>query len=184
MPENKSSDPPPSKGKHFVDQLNAYRNIILAVTALATAVGSWLKPTDTTATEQSFDWTTQRVEELAKTDVQLHDDIEAIRAYLQASHEAALAEAQAATAAAAAAPPRPARPTSGGRRQRHDQDMGEGAQMDMPPEGYAEAQHEAPPAPVEYMLPNLRSSPQQFQRPTFDDVIQEEKGTAEEGAVE
>jgi len=77
------SDPPPSKSKHFIDRLNAYRNIILATAALATAIGSWLKPTDTSATKQSFDWTTQKVQELSKNDVQMHDDIVALRAYLE-----------------------------------------------------------------------------------------------------
>ena len=181
MPENQSSDLPPSKGKHFVDQLNAYRNIVLAVAALATAVAGWFKPTDTTATEHSFEWTAQRVEELAETDIQLHDDIQAIRTYLEATHAAALAEAQAEVQAAEAAPVpiRSVRPTSGGRRRRHDQFMGEGAQMDMPPEEHAEAQHEAPPALMEYVLPSLKSAPHQFQRPTFDAVMREEEGTTE-----
>jgi len=81
--ESTKSEPPTKRGKHFVDKLNAYRNIILAVAALATAIGSWFKPTDTTTVKQSFDWTTERVQELSKNDVQMHADIVALRAYLE-----------------------------------------------------------------------------------------------------
>jgi len=81
--ESTKSEPPTKRGRHFVDKLNAYRNIILAVAALATAVGSWFKPTDTTTVKQSFDWTTEKVQELSKNDVQMHEDIAALRAYLE-----------------------------------------------------------------------------------------------------
>lgn len=80
--ENKS-DPPTSKGKLLIERLNAYRNLILAVAALATAVGSWFRPTDTTATKNSFEWTSKKIEELAANDLKTKEDIVAIRNYLE-----------------------------------------------------------------------------------------------------
>jgi hypothetical protein len=82
-PEGDKSDHPTSKGKLFVERLNAYRNIILAVAALATAVGSWFKPTDTTATKNSFDWSAKKIEELSANDLRTKEDIVALRNYLE-----------------------------------------------------------------------------------------------------
>jgi hypothetical protein len=83
MTEVPESDPPPSaKRGNLVAKLNAYRNIILAVAALATAIGSWFRPTDTTATKNSFDWTSKKIEELSENEVKTHEDIVALRGYL------------------------------------------------------------------------------------------------------
>jgi hypothetical protein len=77
------SDPPSSKTKNFVARLNAYRNLILAVAALSTAVGSWFRPTDTTATKNSFGWTSKKIEELSSNEVKMHEDITALGGYLE-----------------------------------------------------------------------------------------------------
>lgn len=81
--EASTSDPPSSKTKNFIAKANAARNLILAVAALATAVGSWFRPTDTTATKNSFSWTSTKIEELSSNEVKMHEDITALRGYLE-----------------------------------------------------------------------------------------------------
>jgi len=81
--ESPRTSDPPSKGKLFIDKLNAGRNIILALAALATAVGSWFRPQDDTATKQSYAWTAQKIEELSKNDVRTHNDLTSMRTYLE-----------------------------------------------------------------------------------------------------
>ena len=174
------SDPPHSKAKLFVEKLNVYRNIILAVATLATAVGSWLKPTDTTATERSFDWTTKKVEELSKNDVQMHDDIVAIRGYLEGMKAAqqpvvyapaavAPAVAPAVTAPAVAAPAvaAPSRLAGVPARRRRSP----AALMEVLDQVLEEApmpqQTEAPE------LPTLKADPHPMKRPSFEDIALE-----------
>jgi hypothetical protein len=165
------SDPPPSKGKYLIDRLNAYRNIILATAALATAIGSWLKPTDTTATKQSFDWTTQKVQELSKNDVQMHDDIVALRAYLEGMRAAQpIAAASVTPAPVVAAPVVPVGRIAGGARRP--------VHRPRPPEAmYAVDQLIQAPLPVigpfateAPELPTLKADPHPMQRPSFEDV--------------
>jgi hypothetical protein len=79
QPKTKSN-PPTSK---FVEKLKAYRDIILAVAALATAVGSWFRPTDTTATKNSFDWTSQQIEKLSTDNVKTQQDLIALHNFLE-----------------------------------------------------------------------------------------------------
>ncbi len=142
---------PPDKSR-LVDRLNAYRNVVLAVAALATAVGSWFRPTDTTATKQSFDWTTAQVELLSKNDVQMHDDIVAIRAYLEGMK-----------AAASAPVVQPVQPVPAPQRRLSQRTRasarGIGA---MPPE--------APVESPELQLPILKADPHAMGRPSFEDV--------------
>jgi len=165
------SDPPASKGKLFIDKLNAYRNIILATAALATAIGSWLKPTDTTATKQSFDWTTKKVEELAKNDVQMHDDIVALRAYLEGMRSAQPAVAAPTTVVApvgrlaggARKPvrrPRPPEAAMGAMDAMNQQLIEE----PNPAIGPFAAPELAPELPV------LKAAPKAMKRPSFEDV--------------
>lgn len=173
------SDPPTSKGKLFIERLNAYRNIILATAALATAIGSWLKPTDTTATKQSFEWTSKKVEELAKNDVQMHDDIVAIRAYLDG-----MRDAQPVTAAPVVAPvAAPVGRVAGGARRPVRPRPPEGAmdavdqliQAPLPAIGpfAGEAQEfQVPPQQSQAPeLPALKADPQLMKRPSFEEVL-------------
>lgn len=95
MTEVSESEPPPSeappsdppratkRGKLLVEKLNAYRNIILAVAALATAIGSWFRPTDTTATKNSFDWSSKKIEELSDNEIKMKQDMVALRNYVE-----------------------------------------------------------------------------------------------------
>ena len=170
--EEKPKSDPPSKGKHFIERLNAYRNIILATAALATAIGSWLKPTDTTATKQSFDWTTKRVEELAKNDVQMHDDIVALRAYLEGMRAAQPAAQPAApTTVAAPVVAAPVGRVAGGARRP--------VRSPRPPEGAMDAVDQLIQAPLPAIgpfaaeapeLPDLKADPRPMKRPSFEDV--------------
>jgi hypothetical protein len=106
------SDPPTHRrGKLLIEKLNAYRNIILAVAALATAVGSWFRPTDTTATKNSFDWTSKKIEELSDNQVKTKQDMVALRNYVEGyvKGQAASAAADDAADVAAGAAPRHAK---------------------------------------------------------------------------
>jgi len=176
------SDPPTSKGKLFIERLNAYRNIILATAALATAIGSWLKPTDTTATKRSFNWTTKKVEELAQNDVKMHDDIVAIRGYLEGMKAAQLASAAPVVAPVAAPVGRVA---GGARRPVHRPRPPEGS-MDAvdqliqaplpaigPFAGEDQEQFQVPPQQDEQApeLPALKADPQLMKRPSFEEVL-------------
>lgn len=67
----------------FVGKLRAYRDIILAIAALATAVGSWFRPTDTTATKNSFDWTSKQIEKLSADNVKSQQDLLALHNFLE-----------------------------------------------------------------------------------------------------
>jgi len=67
----------------IIAKLNAYRNLILAVAALITAIGSWFRPTDTTATKMSFEWTSDKLEKLSTNDVKNHEDVVALKAYME-----------------------------------------------------------------------------------------------------
>jgi len=157
---------PPSKGKHFIERLNAYRNIILATAALATAIGSWFKPTDTTATKQSFDWTTKKVDEPAKNDVQMHDDIVALRAYLEGMR-AAQPVAPVTPAPVVPAPATVGRVTGTPRRP---------APRPRPPEAMDAVDQliQAPlPAAEAPELPSLKADPRPMKRPSFEDVALE-----------
>lgn len=173
------SDPPTSKGKLFIERLNAYRNIILATAALATAIGSWLKPTDTTATKQSFEWTSKKVEELAKNDVQMHDDIVAIRAYLDG-----MRDAQPITAAPVVAPAAPVGRIAGGARSRPVRPRPPAGTMDavdqliqapLPAIGpfAGEDQEFQVPPQQERNLPALKADPQLMKRPSFEEILKD-----------
>ena len=180
------SDPPTSKGKLFIERLNAYRNIILATAALATAIGSWLKPTDTTATKQSFEWTSKKVEELAKNDVQMHDDIVAIRGYLEGMKAAQLASAAPVVAPVVAPVAAPVGRVAGGARRPVRRPIPSEGSMDAvdqliqaplpaigPFAGEDQEQFQVPPQQEEQApeLPALKADPQLMKRPSFEEVL-------------
>jgi hypothetical protein len=78
-----SSGRPKSKAKIFIDRMNAMKGVILAISALVASIASFFKPTDTTATKNSYEYLSKQVEQLSKTDVQNHDDVMALRSYLE-----------------------------------------------------------------------------------------------------
>jgi hypothetical protein len=78
----------PKDKQSILSKLNAMKGLILAIAALVTAVGSYLKPEDQTATKNTYEWSAQQIEELSAQDVQLRQDIVAIRNYLEGYIEA------------------------------------------------------------------------------------------------
>jgi len=86
MPEEKDiSDAPASesKTKRVLERLKSYRDLILAASALIAGISSLVKPTDTTATEKSYEWTAQQVEKLSANDVKIQQDLVGLRNYLE-----------------------------------------------------------------------------------------------------
>lgn len=69
--------------KSFMAKLNAMKGFILTVAALMTAVGSWFKPQDLKVTKSSYETLAHSMEEMGKEIDQNHDDIVAIRGYLE-----------------------------------------------------------------------------------------------------
>lgn len=167
------SDPPVSKGKLFIERLNAYRNIILAVAALATAITSWFRPTDTTATKNSFEWTSKKIEELSANDLKTKEDLVALRNFLEG-----YVQAQRAVTPTPAAPV--AAPVGLGSLGTLGQGAGSGSgavagssrPTTRPPRRPAV---QPPPdpvvaAPAPPPLPVMKANPQAIKRPKFEQV--------------
>ncbi len=68
--------------KGFMAKLNAMKGLILAAAALITAIGSWFRPQDMKVTKSSYETLAASIEEIGKEVDKNHDDIIAIRGYL------------------------------------------------------------------------------------------------------
>jgi hypothetical protein len=55
---------------------------LAAVIAVATAIGSWFRPQDNTATKASYDTLSQEVKQISDQTIKNHDDLIATKAYL------------------------------------------------------------------------------------------------------
>ena len=181
QPKTKSN-PPTSK---FVEKLKAYRDIILAVAALATAIGSWFRPTDTTATENSFDWTSKQIEKLSADNIKTQQDIVALHNFLEGylNGQTKQGQLQEKIEIKTGSAPKPRK--SGGIRHSTRVDksfepMGVSDEsMALPseaPEAIQEALQEAiqaaPPEAVIMPLPELRPVSEPIKKPRFEDVIE------------
>ena len=90
MPEETPSEPPASKAFKWVTQILSARGFILGVAAILTAAASWFKAPDTTATKATYEVIVSKVNEVAKATESNHDDIAALRAYLDGYTKAEL----------------------------------------------------------------------------------------------
>lgn len=91
MPEEETpSEPPASKAFKWVTQILSARGFILGVAAILTAAASWFKAPDTTATKATYEVIVSKVNEVAKATESNHDDIAALRAYLDGYTKAEL----------------------------------------------------------------------------------------------
>ena len=161
MANEEATPQPTGKTRNLVAKVNAYRNLILAVAALATAIGSWFKPQDLSATKKSYDWTAGKIEELSRNDVKTHEDIVGLRNYIEGYVKGQQAlqalqtppSDQVSSGAKKPARPRPAA-TPAIRPTRVDQD----GILDLAP-------------PSEPELPMLKSAPEVLKKQPFDDVL-------------
>ena len=80
---NSSSERPVSRTKHFIERANAMKGIILAISALAASAASFFKPPDVSAAKNSFEHTSKQIETISAVSIQNHDDIVALRGYLE-----------------------------------------------------------------------------------------------------
>jgi hypothetical protein len=84
------SDPPPTsmsnstppEARGFVARVKASVTLLTAITGLVVATGAILKPRDDTATRESYDTLAKAVQEIGKENETQHDDLVALKAYV------------------------------------------------------------------------------------------------------
>lgn len=102
MTENiKTQETPPvqeSKTISLINQLLSYKGLIIGIAAVITAIASWFKPPDVTATKATYEVLSIRVNELTKTTEDLskliensHDEVTNLRAYIEGFNNGKLA---------------------------------------------------------------------------------------------
>ena len=149
MPDGDTTESTPPKNK-FIQKLNAGRNIILALTALATAVGSWFRPEDHTVTEASHDYHEEQIVQLSTDFEDLHGQVSQMQGYFKAKWEAQEQKELVAAAKAAATPSRSRRRAS------------------TPPP------IPEPKVQIEQMqLPDMAPKPRRISKKKLDDVVQQ-----------
>jgi hypothetical protein len=98
MTENIQNPVPESKTISLINQLLSYKGLIIGIAAVITAIASWFKPTDVTATKATYEVLSIRVNALAKTTEDLsksiedsHDEVTNLRAYIEGFNNGKLA---------------------------------------------------------------------------------------------
>lgn len=74
------STPPEARG--FVARMKASATLLTAVTGLVIAVGAAVKPRDDSATRESYDTLAKSVQDIGRENETQHDDLVALKAYL------------------------------------------------------------------------------------------------------
>ena len=74
---------PPSRKSGFVTRTKSLATLIAAITAMVIACGSLVKPQDHSVAKKSYEELTKAVEDLDKAEDKNHDDIVALRAFLE-----------------------------------------------------------------------------------------------------
>ena len=74
----------------LLNQILSYKGLIIGIAAVLTALASWFKPVDVTATKATYEVLSVRVNELSKTTSDLsksiednHDEMTALKSYLE-----------------------------------------------------------------------------------------------------
>jgi hypothetical protein len=80
--EEKKSESIPPEAKGFVARVKSMATLLTAMAALVAGLGAMFKPQDQTATKSSYEELRTSVKELAKAADDNHDDLMALRAYL------------------------------------------------------------------------------------------------------
>jgi hypothetical protein len=164
----KSSEPPKSSGhpvsrtRHFIEKANAMKGVLLAVSALAASVASFFKPQDTTATKNSYEHTAKQIETLSAVSVQNHDDIIALRSFLEGYVRAQKPETKPESGQGFGS----GSGRLGGSSRRSTAPQVARAPSPKPPE----AQKELPPPPLP-SLPPESPRPKAFKAESFEEVI-------------
>ena len=71
-----------TEGTGLIAKVKSFATLITAIGALVTALGSWMKPPDTTATQKSYSALTQELKELSEENQKQHDMIMGLRGAL------------------------------------------------------------------------------------------------------
>jgi hypothetical protein len=78
-----------SKFRTFMDWLSTARAFLLAATGFAVAIGAWLKPQDQVPIQATYNALKAQVEANSKATQDTHDDIMALRGYVEGKNSAA-----------------------------------------------------------------------------------------------
>jgi hypothetical protein len=166
--------PAPKKGRTMIEMFKNYRELVVGIGALVAAIVGLAKPTDTTATESSFQWTQQELERVSADNRQTHTDLVALHQYLvtyvksqkklQAFQLEQLMEDE-------LPPPTPRHVTRRSGRAPAAMETPETVAADAVPEPMQEAQQIVEDLPD---LPTIKSQAHVFKKESFDAIIQEE----------
>lgn len=145
-----------------------YKELILALAALAAGLGGVFKPTDTTATEKTHQLTTSQIQMIVEANQELRTDLAVLRTYVKAVHsmEAAVDPEPEPVARNSrrrvAAAPKPARkpaptlpPMKSKRRTYHATSFDQVVQAKMPSDIHAIEEFEAEEAEEEAILDQM-----------------------------
>ena len=162
-----------AKGQTMVETLKAYRDLAIGVGALIAALAGILKPTDTTATKQSFDYTQEALKQLAADNAKTHDDLVRLHtfivSYVRKHNELEQFELTQMQNTATAAP----RPVGRARHRAPSSDSG-GVMEPMMAEGSSDVPAQAQQIMEEFPdLPEIEAQKNTFKTESFKDVIAE-----------
>jgi len=178
----------PAKAPSMVETVKAYRDLVIGVGAMLAALAGILKPTDTTATEQSFDHTQASLKQLSADNAKTHDDLVRLHkfvvAYVDKHNKLEQYELQILQQQETA--PSPSRPRSSSSRARTSGARGtsdafyeaaeaEAADPDSETAAAIAAGHAAAQEILDELseLPALPDKPAVFKEQDFEDVIDE-----------
>jgi len=115
-PSSKSDPPIPKDSPRFIKHLMAWANAskgpIAAVAALITAMGAFFKPQDHSVTKTAYDTLSASITQIAEGQKRDHDDVVALRGYLDGLTRAGVPQSPA-PIASSAEPAAPAAPRHG-----------------------------------------------------------------------
>lgn len=176
MPENDTLEKLEGEAKKavgWVSQLVSARNLIIGVIAVVTAISSWFKPTDTSATKEAYKVLVAKISTLEDAIESNHTDLEAQRAYLEGYTQGKVAGASTVASASASSvlfeppPPKVVRPTVKAPK------VSVGFTLKPEDPETSVAAKEAPPRPpsTDSAPPSITPLPAKAALPPFDDVV-------------
>lgn len=78
-----NDDKPQNKFSKVISYFVSTKELLVAVVAIATSIYTLVKPQDTKVTQKSYEILANRTNEIAKATENNHDDIDALRGYLE-----------------------------------------------------------------------------------------------------
>ena len=97
-PKTETEQDEESKTLSLLNQILSYKGLIIGIAAVLTALASWFKPADITATKATYEVLSAKVNELSATTNELakeiedsHDEVSNLRAYIEGFNNGKLA---------------------------------------------------------------------------------------------